>query len=524
MNRETFHSLAETYNAIPVTRTVMADTLTPVSLFLSLRHGARYPFLLESVEGGERLARYSFLGRDPWQVLHFEQGALRLEPLRGQTPDPLDGESYFHALQRLTSKYQAPDLPGLPPLTGGAVGFSSYDTIRQVEHLPDAPNDDLNLPDAVWAFYDEIYAFDHVKSQIVLIHTVILDDGAAEVGNKGGVAEVGNKGGADTVGKNQKNAVEAYRIDAYRNELYDRAMERLDAMEKRCIPAVYPSAPLSLEPAQLRSNITPKTFSDMVETAKNHIFEGDIFQVVLSQRFEVPFEGDTFSLYRALRMVNPSPYLFYLDMGRFYLIGSSPEVLVRVTGREVRLLPIAGTRPRGQTHQQDLELEQDLIGDPKEIAEHVMLVDLGRNDLSRISRSGSVQLERNMVVERFSHVMHIVSDVIGELESDRHAVDALKHCFPAGTVSGAPKIRAMEIIDALEPVRRGPYAGAVGYFDQAGNMDTCIAIRTMVVTKSSIYIQAGAGIVADSVPQKEYEETENKAKALVRALSVALEF
>jgi anthranilate synthase component 1 len=274
----------------------------------------------------------------------------------------------------------------------------------------------------------------------------------------------------------------------------------------------------------LRSNITPKTFSDMVETAKNHIFEGDIFQVVLSQRFEVPFEGDTFSLYRALRMVNPSPYLFYLDMGRFYLIGSSPEVLVRVTGREVRLLPIAGTRPRGQTHQQDLELEQDLIGDPKEIAEHVMLVDLGRNDLSRISRSGSVQLERNMVVERFSHVMHIVSDVIGELESDRHAVDALKHCFPAGTVSGAPKIRAMEIIDALEPVRRGPYAGAVGYFDQAGNMDTCIAIRTMVVTKSSIYIQAGAGIVADSVPQKEYEETENKAKALVRALSVALEF
>ncbi|MGM0459007.1 MAG: anthranilate synthase component I family protein, partial [Bacteroidota bacterium] len=259
------------------------------------------------------------------------------------------------------------------------------------------------------------------------------------------------------------------------------------------------------------------------EKAKEYIFEGDIFQVVLSQRFEVPFEGDRFTLYRALRMVNPSPYLFFLEMEDFALVGSSPEVLVRVTDKEVRLLPIAGTRPRGDTHEEDLELEQDLKQDPKEVAEHIMLVDLGRNDLSRVCRSGSVKLERNQAIERFSHVMHIVSDVVGEIKDDLTSVDALKNCFPAGTVSGAPKIRAMEIIDELETTKRGPYAGAVGYFDFSGNMDTCIAIRTMVVTADSVYIQAGAGIVADSDPEKEFEETKNKAGALVEALSLALE-
>jgi anthranilate synthase component 1 len=261
----------------------------------------------------------------------------------------------------------------------------------------------------------------------------------------------------------------------------------------------------------------------MVKKAKDHIYEGDIFQVVLSQRFEASMSGDAFMLYRALRMVNPSPYLFFLDFEDFQIVGSSPEVLVRVQDKEVRLLPIAGTRPRGKTHQEDLDLEKDLKNDPKEVAEHIMLVDLGRNDLSRVSKPGTVKMERNQVIERYSHVMHIVSDVVGEISDDMTSVDALMQCFPAGTVSGAPKIRAMQIIDDLEPTKRGIYAGAVGYFDFSGNMDTCIAIRTMVVTDNKVYIQAGAGIVADSDPQKEFEETQNKAGALVQALSVALD-
>lgn len=294
-------------------------------------------------------------------------------------------------------------------------------------------------------------------------------------------------------------------------------------MEKTATSARPSSEPFYLNSEQLKSNITRETFHTSVKKAKEYIFEGDIFQVVLSQRFEIPFKGDRFTLYRALRMVNPSPYLFFLELDDFALIGSSPEVLVRVTDDEVRLLPIAGTRPRGKSHEADLAYEEDLKNDPKEIAEHIMLVDLGRNDLSRVCRSGSVKLERNQSIERFSHVMHIVSDVVGEIEKGKTSVQALKNCFPAGTVSGAPKIRAMEIIDELEPTKRGPYAGAVGYFDFSGNMDTCIAIRTMVVTTDSVYIQAGAGIVADSDPEMEYQETRNKAGALVEALSLALE-
>jgi anthranilate synthase component 1 len=264
-------------------------------------------------------------------------------------------------------------------------------------------------------------------------------------------------------------------------------------------------------------------FEKIVEKGKEYIYEGDIFQVVLSQRFEADMSGDPFMLYRALRMVNPSPYLFYLDFEDFQLVGSSPEVLVRVQEGETRVLPIAGTRPRGKTHQEDLALEEDLKNDPKEVAEHIMLVDLGRNDLSRVCKAGTVKMERNQVIERYSHVMHIVSDVVGELQDNQTSVDALMQCFPAGTVSGAPKIRAMEIIDELEPTKRGTYAGAVGYFDFSGNMDTCIAIRTMVVTGNKAYIQAGAGIVADSNPTKEFEETQNKAGALIQALSVALD-
>ncbi|PWN07505.1 anthranilate synthase component I [Rhodohalobacter mucosus] len=485
MNFEQFKELAQSYTAIPVSRRMMADVQTPVSLFLSIREEAVRPFLLESVEGGEQLARYSFIGCNPYQSLIYSNGLVTLEK-SGRKTETLD-EDYFSALNRLTTVHSEPKLPDLPRLTGGAVGFSAYDTVRQIEHLPSVPDDDLSLPEAIWCFYDQVYAFDHVKQQIVLMNTVFIDE------------------------------------NTDLESAFSKAEESLDEMEKAAIRSVRTQGRFQLDAGQLSSNVEEPRFHEMVNRSKEYIYEGDIFQVVLSQRFHVPFEGDRFTLYRALRMVNPSPYLFFLDFDDFALVGSSPEVLVRVTENEVRLLPIAGTRPRGDTHEKDLELELDLKNDPKEIAEHVMLVDLGRNDLSRVCKSGTVHLERNQAIERFSHVMHIVSDVVGEISPGKSSVDALMKCFPAGTVSGAPKIRAMEIIDELEPTKRGPYAGAVGYFDFSGNMDTCIAIRTMVVTEDSVYIQAGAGIVADSDPAKEFEETKNKAGALVEALSVALE-
>lgn len=486
MDLNQFRQLAKEFTAIPVYRRLMADVLTPVSLFLSIRRGALYPFLLESVEGGEQLARYSFLGRNPFQLLEFDGSEVILKKGDG-TSETLEN-SYFEALKELTTQYTEPKLPGLPRLTGGAVGFSSYDTVREIEHLPEVPNQDVVLPEAIWAFYDEIYTFDHVKQQVIIIKTMFVDE--------------------------ENSDLEA---------LYYDSQKSLDMMERQVYDKVHSKDSFSIHPERLQSNMERKTFEEMVATAKEYIYEGDIFQVVLSQRFETDFEGDRFMLYRALRMVNPSPYLFYLDFGDFALAGSSPEVLVRVQDGTAELLPIAGTRPRGETTEEDLALEEDLKNDPKEIAEHVMLVDLGRNDLSRVCKSGTVKPVRSQVIERYSHVMHIVSDLQGELAEDQTSVDALMQCFPAGTVSGAPKIRAMEIIDELEPTKRGPYAGAVGYFDFSGNMDTCIVIRTMVVTNEKVYIQAGAGIVADSNPAKEFEETRNKAGALVDALSVALE-
>lgn len=484
MNKQQFLELSKNYSAIPVYKRLLADVLTPVSLFMNIREGARNPFLLESVEGGEQLARYSFIGRNPYQTLYFDGSLTSLKNKDGSVE--ID-RPYFEELKHQTTKYTEPKIPELPRLTGGAVGFSAYDTFRLVEDLPNVPKDDLDLPEGIWCFYDEIYAFDHVKHQVILIKTVFTD---------------------------QNSDPEA---------LYESALISLDEMEKAAMSAKYQRREFTIDPGSLESNIEREQFNTMVSKAKDHIYEGDIFQVVLSQRFEANMSGDSFMLYRALRMVNPSPYLFYLDFDEFQIVGSSPEVLVRVQDKEVRLLPIAGTRPRGKTHEEDLELEIDLKNDPKEVAEHIMLVDLGRNDLSRVSKPGTVKMERNQVVERYSHVMHIVSDVVGEISEDRSSVEALMQCFPAGTVSGAPKIRAMQIIDELEPTKRGIYAGAVGYFDFSGNMDTCIAIRTMVVTGNKVYIQAGAGIVADSDPDKEFEETQNKAGALVQALSVALD-
>lgn len=484
MNKEQFLKLSKSYTAIPVYKRLLADVLTPVSLFMNIREHAKNPFLLESVEGGEQLARYSFLGRNPYQTLHFDGDKTTLNNFEGKVE--ID-RPYFDELRSQTTKYSEPVIPELPRLTGGAVGFSAYDTFRLVEDLPNVPDDDLNLPEAIWCFYDEIYAFDHVKHQVILIKTVFIKDNGDAV------------------------------------SLYEQALESLEEMESVALSGNYQRRDFQINPNSLTSNIKKERFTEMVKTAKNHIYEGDIFQVVLSQRFEADMSGDSFMLYRALRVVNPSPYLFYLDFDEFQIVGSSPEVLVRVQDKEVRVLPIAGTRPRGKTHQEDLALEEDLKNDPKEVAEHIMLVDLGRNDLSRVSKPGTVVMERNQIIERYSHVMHIVSDVVGEISPNKTSVDALMQCFPAGTVSGAPKIRAMQIIDELEPTKRGIYAGAVGYFDFSGNMDTCIAIRTMVVTNNKVYIQAGAGIVADSNPDKEFEETQNKAGALVQALSVALD-
>jgi len=481
-----FESLSVRYTAIPVYRKLLADVITPVSLYLKLREGSIFPFLLESVEGGERLARYSFMGRDPYKVLMSIQGKPHLRGTDVGGVIEIVDKPFYEVLRELTTQHTEPKLSGLPRLTGGAVGYSSYDTIRYTEELPDTPFDPLNLPEAQWSFYDEVYAIDHVKHQIILMKTVFVD----------------------------------LKLDLKMQ--YDAAIESLDRMQSIMDQPPLPQL-FSLGGDQLQSNTTADHFSNMVNRAKEYIYEGDIFQVVLSQRFSKSFSGDRFMLYRALRMVNPSPYLFYLDFHDFALIGSSPEVLVRVQDRVAEVLPIAGTRPRGEDDDQDRAYELDLKQDPKEVAEHIMLVDLGRNDLSRVCEPGTVKVIRDQAIERYSHVMHIVSDVQGRLSESMTAVDALMYCFPAGTVSGAPKVRAMEIIDELEVHKRGPYAGAVGYFDFSGNMDTCIAIRTMVATNDTVYIQAGAGIVADSVPENEYQETVNKAKALVQALSVAID-
>jgi anthranilate synthase component 1 len=440
--------------------------------------------LLESVEGGEQLARYSFLARDPHQVLRLKNGKTFLEDRNGNRN--LAERPFFEELKAQVSRYNEPKIQGLPRFTGGAIGYSAYDTFRLTENLPNTPPDDIGIPDAIWAFYDEVFAFDHVKHRIILIKTVFLNQ---------------------------------YDDDfAARFELAQKSLNRMEALIRQ--PSA-PEAVFHLSDAPTTSNKTQSAFEQMVETAKRHIFEGDIFQVVLSQRFSRGYSGDRFQVYRMLRMVNPSPYLFFLDFGDMALIGSSPEVLVSVQDKNVTVLPIAGTRKRGSSDEEDLALEKDLRADPKELSEHVMLVDLGRNDLSRVCKPASVKVTRSEFLVKYSHVMHLVSQVEGELAAHLHAVDALKWCFPAGTVTGAPKIRSMEIIDALEGTKRGAYAGAVGYFDYSGNMDTCIAIRTVVATKDKLYVQAGAGIVADSKPEMEYQETVNKADALLRAIELA---
>lgn len=490
MTFDDFRTIAETELAhsggrvaIPISRSVGADLITPVAAFMRLAHGTTYNFLFESVEGGEKLARYSFLGSDPYKIIRSFGEHVFVESPGQLAPTVAVEGTVLEVLKDELSAFREVKLPGMPRFTCGAVGYLGYDVVRLVEHLPDSPPDELEIPDAMWCFYDTVVAFDHVKHRVIIQSIAVVD------------------------------------VSSDLEVAFREASEKIDAVAKKLAsdPGIAPE-PIVVKSDSLASNMTREQFEAGVDRARQLIYDGDIFQVVLSQRFSIPFAGDSINLYRALRQVNPSPYLFFLSMGGFEVAGSSPEMLVRVEGTRVETMPIAGTRPRGATIEEDRALEVELLADAKEQSEHLMLVDLARNDIGRVSKIGTVRPDRMAYVERFSHVMHIVSLVSGELEPDQSAVDALVACFPAGTLSGAPKVRAMEIIDEIEPTRRGLYGGAIGYIDFSGNLDTCIAIRTMVVKGGEIYVQAGAGIVADSVPEREFDETTNKARALTDAI------
>jgi len=484
-NRREFKEKAGQGNLIPVYTEVYADLETPVSAYLKLRRGEN-TFLLESVEGGTQVGRYSFLGRDPSII--FEARGQQVTIRRGSQVTKIETTNPLKELKNLTREFVPVSDPTLPPFAGGAVGYIAYDAVRHLEELPETNPDDLGVPDMLFMFTDTIVAFDNVSHKLTVIHNL-----KARPGDN---------------------------LDL----LYDQAagvlQQILSDLRRPLVEAQGQNGQVEAEDS-FNSNMKQEDFLAAVEVCKNYIKEGDIIQVVLSQRLETEFEGDAFSLYRALRIVNPSPYMFYLHFAGVKLVGASPEIHVRSYGGNLTIRPIAGTRPRGGNVEQDVKLEKELLADEKERAEHLMLVDLARNDIGRVCRYGSVKLTEFMIVERYSHVMHIVSDVEGTLEEGKDVFDLIAATFPAGTVSGAPKIRAMEIIEELEPVRRGPYAGLVGYFSFNGNFDSCITIRTMLVKGNKVYVQAGAGIVADSIPKKEYAETLNKAKALFRAIQMA---
>jgi anthranilate synthase component 1 len=484
-SQKEFLEKAREGNLIPVYKEILADMETPVSVVKKLAE-SDFAFLLESVEGGETIGRYSFLGADPFIIFKSKGREIDLiyqndEETFNTDKTPLD------VLRDVMSRFHPVSDASLPPFIGGAVGYVSYDEIRNIEpRIPDNNPDDMNLPDTFFMITDNLIIFDHVRHRILLVNN------------------------AHVRGRPEK--------------AYEDAIKQIELLHERLrLPLSVSEAESKQVALQVESNMTEEQFRDAVERAKEYIFAGDVFQAVLSQRLKTTFQCDPLNIYRALRAINPSPYMFYLKFGALRLIGSSPEILVKVTGDSVQLRPIAGTRRRGMTPEEDRELEKELLADPKECAEHIMLVDLARNDCGRVATYGSVHVDDLMMVERYSHVMHIVSNVLGRLDAKYDAYDVLKASFPAGTVSGAPKVRAMEIIDELEPVRRGPYAGAVGYFSFSGNLDSCITIRTIVVKGDVAYIQAGCGVVADSVPESEYQETMNKARALLRAIELAEE-
>ena len=501
-SRKEFLALAREHTLTPVCRTLVADLETPVSAFLRAAWADRECCLLESVEGGEQVGRYTFIGVSPYKRIVARGRQIAITEA-GKTTR-MEGD-VFTVLRDALSGHKPAQLPGLPPFTAGAVGYFAYDAARLIERLPAMAKDELGIPDACLLFFDELLAFDHVRKQIWLMVTADLT------------------------------------LDAP-NEAYERAIKRLDRLEKR-LSQPLPKLPAVKGGAKLKVNhrTRKREFLAGVERTKEYIRAGDVFQAVISQRFDVQPGVDTFQVYRALRTVNPSPYMFFLRMAPdeplggsrkpvkrtksplIELAGSSPELLVRVNKRKVEYRPIAGTRRRGINEDEDQTLAEEMLHDEKERAEHVMLVDLGRNDVGRVSEFGSVKVERLMFVERYSHVMHIVSSIEGKLRPELTAVDALRACFPAGTLSGAPKVRAMEIIEELEPARRGTYGGAVLYADFSGNLDSCIAIRSMLSVNGKGCVQAGAGIVADSVPESEHQESINKAQAVIRAIEQARE-
>ncbi len=478
-------------NVVPVYRAIVADLLSPVGAFLRLAPqtgpGSKahpYSFLLESVEGGERLGRYTFFGVDPFQVVSCRGGRVTIR--RGRERHEHSG-NIFACLREVGARYHSAPAPGLPPFTAGAVGYLAYEVVRQLERLPARVEPDVDVDDAVFMYFTNLVAFDHVQHRLFLIANVLTDEGPGRLQSK-----------------------------------YEAALRQLDHMERALRrPLRQPRIPRPRGPLRVRANVSRDEYETMVERSKEYIRAGDIFQVVISQRLEVPVRVPPFELYRALRVVNPSPYLYFLRLGEATVLGSSPEMLVKVTGRDVEYRPIAGTRPRGRTEEEDLRLEQELKGDEKERAEHIMLVDLGRNDVGRVCEVSTVRPKEIMFVERYSHVMHLVSLIQGRLRPDADSYSALAACFPAGTLSGAPKVRAMEIIDELEPTRRGLYGGSVLYADFSGNLNSCIVIRTVLIKDRTAYLQAGAGIVADSVPEREYEESWNKARAMLKAFELA---
>jgi anthranilate synthase component 1 len=479
---EDFERLSSEYNAIPMARVLLADIHTPVSAYLALRQNGIPSFLFESVEPNEKIGRFSFIGSTPTMMVTSSGGVVTVHT--GGRAEIL-AETIPEALDRLSRAFRQAPIEGLQGLPGGFVGYMGYDVVRDLENIP-LPEEAAGMEDdARFGLFPSIVHFDHRAQVMTIVHNVLIDPARPL------------------------------------REQYDEGKKVVDVLELQLRRSVVPTSSFRCAPDGVEDAADRERYCDAVRRAKEHIREGDIFQVVLSRRVFRKFVGDPFPLYRALRMINPSPYLFFLDFGETRLIGSSPEVLVRARGGIVEVLPIAGTRKRGRDQAEDKVLEQELLEDHKELAEHVMLVDLGRNDVGRISEYGTVEVPVFKRVERYSHVMHLVSEVRGRLRSSASAVEVLTACFPAGTVSGAPKVRAMEIISELEGTRRGAYAGAVGYVGLDGSLDTCIAIRTIIAHGTTLKIQAGAGIVADSVPEREYEETASKSRALLQAVEVA---
>ena len=496
-----FSRLARGATLVPVVKSVSADLLTPVSAFLAISEKQLYAFLLESIERGEQIGRYTFLGAAPYMRVKAANGKVEITgghkvkvPVSRarsarETGHPSAKGNVFEVVKRLLREHRPAHIPGLPPFTAGAVGYFAYDVVRQLENIGDHAKDDLCLADAELMFFDRLLAFDHLRHQIHIMAA------------------------ADVSRESPRRA-------------YDRAVRDIAGLEKKLASGLSPalwrkSSKSESGKLKVHTGTTRQQYMRGVARCKDYIAAGDIFQVVLSQRLDFVPQVAPFDLYRALRQVNPSPYLYFLQTGDTHILGSSPEMLVRVTGRKLEYRPIAGTHPRGRDDVDDARLEQKMRNDEKERAEHVMLVDLGRNDLGRVSEYGSVKVKDLMFVERYSHVMHLVSALEGTLRKDLDALDAFAACFPAGTLSGAPKVRAMQIIEELEPTRRGIYGGSVLYADFAGNLDSCIGIRTMLMQGNKAYLQAGAGIVADSDPAQEFQESMNKAGALLRAVAMA---